>query len=141
MNALSDTRPDTLTGALLASLAQHAARPAASCHGRTLGYAELEATSRALAATWQQRGLAPGDRLAVMLPGGLPLPVVVLSAWRAGLVVVPVDPQLAGEALLHQLRDSGARVLVADAAAALALRPVLEALPQLLVVTAGPAEL
>jgi long-chain acyl-CoA synthetase len=140
-DTLTDTRPDTLTGALLASLAQHAARPAASCHGRTLGYAELEATSRALAATWQHRGLTPGDRLAVMLPGGLPLPVVVLSAWRAGLVVVPVDPQLAGEALLHQLRDSGARVLVADAAAALALRPVLEALPQLLVVTAGPGEL
>ena len=131
----------TLTAALRAALERHAACAALRCHGRTLRYAELDAASRALAAFWQQRGLAVGDRLAVMLSGGLPLPVAVLAAWRAGLVVVPVDPALAGEALLHQLRDSGARALVADEAAATALAPVLEAQPLPLVVVAGVGEL
>ncbi len=132
---------DTLTGALLASLDRHASRPALRCHGRTMSYGELDAQARALAAYWQQRGLAPGERVAVMLPGGLPLPVVVLSAWRAGLVVVPVDPALAGEPLLHQLRDSGARALVADAAAAEALRPVLEQQAVALVLTVRAGDL
>jgi long-chain acyl-CoA synthetase len=127
--------------ALRAALHDHAQRPALRCHGRTLRYDELEAASRALAAFWQQRGLAVGDRLAVMLPGGLPLPVAVLSAWRAGLVVVPVDPGLSGEALLHQLRDSGARALVAGEAATAALAPVLEAQPVPLVLVAGIGEL
>lgn len=127
--------------ALRAAMQTHAQRPALRCHGRTLRYAELDTASRALAAFWQQRGLVAGDRLAVMLRGGLPLPVAVLSAWRAGLVVVPVDPALAGEALLHQLRDSGARALVADEAAASALAPLLEAQPLPLVVVAGVGEL
>lgn len=131
----------TLTAALNVALERHAARAALRCHGRTLTYAELDTASRALAAFWQQRGLAAGDRLAVMLRGGLPLPVAVLSAWRAGLVVVPVDPALAGEALLHQLRDSGARALVADEAAAAALAPVLESQPLPLVVVADVGEL
>jgi long-chain acyl-CoA synthetase len=133
--------PATLTAALRHALERHAGRDALRCHGRTLRYAELDAASRALAAFWQQRGLSAGDRLAVMLRGGLTLPVAVLSAWRAGLVVVPVDPALAGEALLHQLRDSGARALVADEAAATALAPVLEAQPLPLVVVAGVGEL
>jgi len=139
--ALVEAEPETLSAALLASLERHATRPALRAHGRTLSYAELEAASRALAGFWQQRGLAPGDRLAVMLPGELPLPVAVLSAWRAGLVVVPVDPRLAGEPLLHQLRDSGARALVAADTCAAALAPVLEALRLPLVVVAGPGEL
>jgi long-chain acyl-CoA synthetase len=131
----------TLTAALRGALERHATRAALRCHGRTLRYGELDTASRALAAFWQQRGLVAGDRLAVMLPGGLPWPVAVLSAWRAGLVVVPVDPALAGEALLHQLRDSGARALVADEAAVAALAPVLEAQPVPLVVVAGVGEL
>jgi len=133
--------PETLSAALQASLERHAARPALRAHGRTLSYAELDAAARALAGFWQLRGLAAGERLAVMLPGELTLPVAVLSAWRAGLVVVPVDPQLAGEALLHQLRDSGARAIVAAADCAPALAPVLEALRLPLVVVAGPGEL
>ncbi len=131
----------TLTTALLASLERHAARPALRCHGRAMGYAALGSSSRALAAYWQQRGLAAGDRLAVMLPGGLPLPVVVLSAWRAGLVVVPVDPALAGEPLLHQLRDSGARALVVADTATEVLQPVLEALALPVVLTVGAGDL
>ncbi len=132
---------ESLGLALRAALQDHARRPAVCCHGRTLRYAELDAASRALAAFWQQRGLAAGDRLAVMLPGGLPLPVVVLSAWRAGLVLVPVDPGLSGPALLHQLRDSGARALVAGSGATVALAPVLEQHPVPLVVVAGIGEL
>ena len=133
--------PATLSAALQVSLERHAARPALRAHGRTLRYAELEAASRALAGFWQQRGLAPGDRLAVMLPGELALPVAVLSAWRAGLVVVPVDPQLSGDALQHQLRDSGARALVAAEGCAAALQPVLEALRLPLVVVVGAGDL
>ncbi|MFN9104387.1 MAG: AMP-binding protein [Betaproteobacteria bacterium] len=127
--------------ALRAALLHHAKRPALCCHGRRLRYDELDAASRALAAFWQQRGLVVGDRLAVMLPGGLPLPVVVLSAWRAGLVLVPIDPALSGEALVHQLRDSGARALVAGAGATAALAPVLEQHPVPCVVVAGVGEL
>jgi long-chain acyl-CoA synthetase len=103
----------TLSEALQQSLARHAGRAAIGWQGRRWRHGELEALSRALAAYWQQRGLAAGDRLAMLLPAGAPLAVVVVAALRAGLVLVPLDPALPAAALEQQLRDSGAKAVVA----------------------------
>lgn len=77
-----------------------------------LSYAELDRLSGRFAAWLQQHGLKKGDRVAIMLPNILQYPVVMFGALRAGLVVVNTNPLYTATELEHQLRDSGAAVLV-----------------------------
>jgi long-chain acyl-CoA synthetase len=81
--------------------------------GRAMSYAELDATSRQLAAWLQKEGaLKKGDRLAIMLPNLLQYPVVMLAALRAGITVVNTNPLYTPPELEHQLQDSGAEAIV-----------------------------
>jgi long-chain acyl-CoA synthetase len=81
--------------------------------GRTMSYAELDESSRHLAAWMQQEAaLKKGDRLAIMLPNLLQYPVVMLAALRAGVVVVNTNPLYTPPELEHQLHDSGAEAIV-----------------------------
>jgi len=87
--------------------------PAFTCLGRTLTYGELDVLSRRFAAYLQKvAGLRKGDRIAVMLPNILQYPVVLVAAFRAGLVVVNTNPLYTPRELRHQLHDSGARAIV-----------------------------
>src|SRR5580700_5264412 len=81
--------------------------------GRTMSYAELDESSRHLAAWMQQEAaLKKGDRLAIMLPNLLQYPVVMFAALRAGVVVVNTNPLYTPPELEHQLQDSGAEAIV-----------------------------
>ncbi len=88
-------------------------RPAFSNLGRTISYREFDDLSRRFAA-WLQGlpGVVPGDRIAIMLPNLIQYPVALFGAWRAGLVVVNVNPRHRPPELVHQVQSSGATVLV-----------------------------
>ncbi len=47
-----------------------------------------------------------------MMPNVLQYPVVALAVFRAGLILVNVNPLYTARELEHQLNDSGAEVLV-----------------------------
>jgi long-chain acyl-CoA synthetase len=81
--------------------------------GAQLTYAQLDELSRAFAA-WLQRksGLAPGDRVALMMPNLLQYPIALFGILRAGLAVVNVNPLYTARELEHQLNDSGAKAIV-----------------------------
>jgi long-chain acyl-CoA synthetase len=87
--------------------------PALESFGRRMSYGELESASRDLAA-WLAAapGVAPGERIAIMLPNLLQYPVATFAALRAGLVVVNVNPLYTAHELRHVLQDSGARVVL-----------------------------
>ncbi len=93
--------------------AAHGHAPAYTNLGATLTYAQLDALSRAFAA-WLQRksGLAPGDRVALMMPNILQYPVALFGVLRAGMVVVNTNPLYTPRELEHQLKDSGAKAIV-----------------------------
>ncbi len=121
----TDTHP-SLVAMLAHSVARHRERVAFSCMGRQLRYGELDDLSIALAAWLQAQGLQRGDRVALLLPNVLPLPVAVLAVLRAGGVVVNIGPELPPAELQHRLHDSGARVCIASETAAAALQAVVE---------------
>lgn len=79
---------------------------------KVLTFSELEVASRKFAAYLQSLGLAKGSRVAVMMPNVLQYPVVALGVFRAGLVLVNVNPLYTARELEHQLNDSGTEVLV-----------------------------
>ncbi len=57
-------------------------------------------------------GLAAGDRVAVQLPNSLAYPLWAFGVLKAGCVLVNTNPLYTPSEMLHQLNDSGARVLV-----------------------------
>jgi len=74
---------------------------------------EVEIKSKQFAAYLQKDlGLKKGDRIALMMPNLLQYPVVIFGALRAGLIVVNVNPLYTPRELKHQLKDSGARVIM-----------------------------
>ena len=95
------------------SFVKFAARPAYSCMGRTLTYADLDRRSREFGA-WLQKGagLGKGARVALMMPNVLQYPIALFGALRAGLTVVNCNPLYTPRELEHQLRDSGADAIV-----------------------------
>ena len=93
--------------------AEYPNNPAYTNMGRTITYAELNDLSMRFAGYLQQTlGLTRGERIAIMLPNILQYPVAMCGAFRAGLVVVNVNPLYTPRELKHQLKDSGARCIV-----------------------------
>ena len=81
--------------------------------GRTLTYAELDRMSMRFACYLQNTlGLTRGERVAIMLPNILQYPVAMCGIFRAGLVVVNVNPLYTARELLHQLKDSGTKCVI-----------------------------
>jgi long-chain acyl-CoA synthetase len=94
------------------SCAKYATRPAFTCMGKSMTFAELEALSAAFGAWLQANGCKKGSRVALMMPNILQYPVCLFGAIRAGCTVVNVNPLYTARELQHQLNDSGAEVLV-----------------------------
>jgi long-chain acyl-CoA synthetase len=93
--------------------AAHGHSPAFTNMGATLSYVQLDQLSRAFAAWLQKKsGLAPGDRIALMMPNILQYPIALFGALRAGMVVVNTNPLYTARELEHQLQDSGAKAIV-----------------------------
>jgi long-chain acyl-CoA synthetase len=94
------------------SIARYPERPAFHCMGRTIDFSELDRRSRDFAAWLQAKGLAKGSRVALMMPNCLQYPIAMFGTLRAGCVVVNVNPLYTPRELEHQLKDSGAEVIV-----------------------------
>lgn len=95
------------------SLVKYADKPAFSCLGQTLSFAEIDSKSRALAC-WlqQQQNLSPGDRIAIQLPNLIQYPIAAYAALRAGLVIVNTNPLYTAREMQHQFKNSGAKALI-----------------------------
>ncbi|MBC7283821.1 AMP-binding protein, partial [Hoeflea sp.] len=72
------------------SFKQFASRPAFTCMGKTISYGEMEKLSTTLGAWLQSLGLKKGDRVALMMPNVLQMPVAMAAVLRAGYAVVNV---------------------------------------------------
>lgn len=95
------------------SCEQFADKVAFSNLGTRLTYRQLDALTRDFAAYLQSLpGMKKGDRVALMMPNTLQYPVAMLAVLRAGFVAVNVNPLYTPTELQHQLRDSGAKVVV-----------------------------
>jgi long-chain acyl-CoA synthetase len=109
----TDPQPETLKALFEQSCARWRERPAFTSMGVTLSYGEIEQRSAAFGAFLRGRlGLAPGERVAIMLPNVLQYPIALIGALRAGLAVVNVNPLYTASELRYQLEDSGAAALV-----------------------------
>lgn len=80
--------------------------------GRAISYAELEADAGRLALALQQRGLVPGDRVALFLPNVPDFAVAYYAVQKLGAVAVSINPGFKSAETEYLLNDSGAVVVI-----------------------------
>ena len=73
---------------------------------------ELDELSDALASALLGNGFASGERLAVYLQNVPQVVIAMVATWKAGGVMVSINPMSRGRELSYLLKDSGATVLV-----------------------------
>jgi len=111
----AEINPDqyrSLVHLLEESFSRYADRNAFVCMDKFLTYGELDSYSKRLGAWLQSRGMAPGARVAIMMPNVLQYPVALAAVLRAGYTVVNVNPLYTARELEHQITDSGAEAII-----------------------------
>ncbi len=78
-------------------------------------YRELWDQTRQYAGALRDRGIGPGDAVAVLIPNVPDFPRTYYAILSLGAIIVPVHALLKGEEIAYVLRDSGARLLICAA--------------------------
>ncbi|ARP83163.1 AMP-dependent synthetase [Bordetella genomosp. 8] len=94
-------------------------------------FRDLQRLSCQAAALFESQGVQHGDRIAVLLPQCPQTAITHLGAYRLGAIAVPLFTLFGDDALLHRLADSGAKLLVTDAAGAERVNAIRARLPDL----------
>ena len=96
-----------------AGVAQDPAAVALKYFDGTITRQELDELSDALASGLLANGFQAGDRLAVYLQNVPQFVIAMVATWKAGGVMVSINPMSRKRELSYLLKDSGAKVLLA----------------------------
>ena len=104
-----------------------------------LSASTIDEISDGLAVAMQQRGIQPGDRIGMYLQNVPQSMIALLSAWKAGAVIVPCNPMFKGRELVKILTNSGARgiILHDDLYGEIAAEVLGETAVELVITTSG----
>ncbi|MGB4812171.1 MAG: acyl-CoA synthetase [Methylophilaceae bacterium] len=80
-------------------------------------FAELSHKTDQFAQLLRNLNVQVGDRVLIRLPNSLDYPIAFLGAMKMGAISVPTSTLLTAEEVAYLAKDSGAKVLVTDAAA------------------------
>ena len=105
--------PGTLVDVLRATAAERPTHPAVLFKGSTLSYSSLDRLSSAFAATLAAEGVRKGDRVGLLLPNCPQFLIAQFGIWKAGGIVVAVNPIYSERELELPLRETGTEVVVA----------------------------
>ena len=108
-------RARTLRGVFEKALTKYADRTAVRADGTALTYAELDRTANAVAGALVERGVEPGDRVALMMSNCLEYVVADLAIIKAGGAKLPLNDMLTAEEFEYMLSDSAAETVVCGA--------------------------
>jgi long-chain acyl-CoA synthetase len=81
--------------------------------GKTIVYKELEDLVSQFASGLRKLGVQPGDTVALLLPNLMQTVIGMYATFRLGAIAVPNNPLYTDRELEHQLRDCGAKVILA----------------------------
>src|SRR3954451_14252028 len=88
-------------------------RAAIRYYDAELTWSEVGRLSGALAVGLRELGIERGDRVGVYMQNVPQFLVAMVAAWKAGAIMVSVNPMYKARELEEILKDSGARALVA----------------------------
>jgi long-chain acyl-CoA synthetase len=80
---------------------------------RALSYAEIDRQARGIATALLQRGIAPGQTVALLIPNVPEFTTAYFGLLYAGITVVPLNVLLSAPEITYHLQDSDAQLLIA----------------------------
>jgi acyl-CoA synthetase (AMP-forming)/AMP-acid ligase II len=92
---------------------QHGDKPMVVDPAAGIGYAQLDHTTREIAAAFLSTGVTKGTRVGLIMPNGVRWVQIALALTRIGAVLVPLSTLLAPRELAAQLRVASVQCLVA----------------------------
>ncbi|MBI2189126.1 MAG: long-chain fatty acid--CoA ligase [Acidobacteria bacterium] len=105
--------PDRTLVDYLSDLArEHGDKPVLLFKGASVSYATLDRLSNVFAAALAARGVRPGDRVALLLPNCPQFLIAQFGIWKAGAVVVPLNPIYTERELEAAIASVGATTIV-----------------------------
>ncbi|WP_127355744.1 long-chain-fatty-acid--CoA ligase [Actinacidiphila soli] len=102
-----------LASHVVGSARTHPDRAALRLGDDSVSYRTLDERSARMAGLLHDRGVKPGDRVAIMLPNTPEFAIAYFGVLRAGGIVVPMNPLLKSREVAYYLGDSGARLVFA----------------------------
>ncbi|MBW5422189.1 AMP-binding protein [Streptomyces sp. BG9H] len=132
----------TVVHAFRAAVARAPEHTALAYFDGRLSYRETDALSDSVAGHLAARGLARGERVAILLQNTPHFVIALLGAWKAGATVVPVNPMYKSAEVRHVLTDADVTALIcADRAWETYLRDTAAGSPVRIVLTACQLDL
>jgi amino acid adenylation domain-containing protein len=108
--------PAPSVDALFRAQARRTPDAAALRHGaQRLSYTQLDQRAESLAHELIERGVGPGELVALCMPRSLELVVALLAVMRTGAAYVPIDPEAPAARIRTVLQDSAPRLTLAGA--------------------------
>ena len=92
--------------------AEHPSNPALLFKGATMTYGQLDALSTAFAAALAGVGVNKGERVALLLPNCPQFLIAEFGAWKAGAVVVALNPTYSERELEQALGSTGTETVI-----------------------------
>ena len=102
-------RAVTAQGLVRRACETHADRPLATVDGETWTYGDAWTRGGHLAAAFDDRGLAAGDRVGLLMSNQLDYFTGLFACVRGGYAAVPMNDMLSAEEFEYMLANSGAR--------------------------------
>ena len=126
-----EARPHTLTGILDQRALAHPDRTALTMQGQNLSYANLVARANAHARGLIRLGVRKGDVVAMLCENCIAQVYTEFATARIGAIEVMLNTGLKGTFLAHQLRDSGAKIIIVERALLPHVLAILSEVPSL----------
>ncbi len=102
-------------GQMLANAARrHPHRPAVTWGEHRLDYAALDRRTNALARGLTSLGLAPGDRVGVLMRNRPELIEAMFACFKGGFCLVPLNSRFTEDEVAYHVADSGAAAVLTD---------------------------
>jgi acyl-CoA synthetase (AMP-forming)/AMP-acid ligase II len=105
--------PDTIDRLVTRRAEQHGEKPMVIDTESRISYAELDETTRALAAGFIEAGVGKGTRVGLIMPNRVQWVQIAVALTRIGAVLVPLSTLLQPPELVAQLRVASVQVLIA----------------------------
>jgi len=105
--------PDTIDLLLRLRAEQHGDKPMIIDTESRITYAELDETTRALAAAFIEAGVGKGTRVGLIMPNCVQWVQIAVALTRIGAVLVPLSTLLQPPELVAQLRVASVQLLIA----------------------------
>ena len=94
------------------AVSRRGSQPAIYYFTRSISYEEVDKWSDNLAAALQDMGLRKGERAAFYMQNIPQFVIAQYAVWKAGGIIVPLNPMFKEKELEYYFRDSGAKILI-----------------------------